>query len=88
MVISESGKETTEIRCNTLGQPCKIKDGEASLWYNGDTLVVMVSLHGNSRVTKKRLKLSDDGRNLEVEIVRIAPAGATEKVKLSRQSRS
>jgi hypothetical protein len=87
--IAETGKdakEATEIHCNTLGQACKVKGGEVSLWYNGETLVVMESMHGSSHVTKKRLKLSEDGHSLEVEIVHISPAGASEKVTMTRQS--
>jgi hypothetical protein len=87
--IAESGKESkeaTEIHCNTVGQACKVKGGEVSFWYNGETLVMMQSLHGNSQVTKRRLKLSEDGHGLEVETVHISPAGATEKVTMRRQS--
>ena len=56
--IAESGKETSEIQCNTVGQACKIKGGEVTLWYNAETLVVVESLHGNSHVTKRRLNFS------------------------------
>ncbi len=83
--ITESGKEANEIQCNTSGQACKIKGGEVTLWYNGDTLVVIESLHGNSHVTKRKLKLSEDGKNLEMETVHITPPGATQKVSLARQ---
>jgi hypothetical protein len=86
--IAESGKENAEIQCNTVGQACKIKGGEVSLWYNGETLVVMESLHGNSKVVKKRLRITEDGKSLEEEIVHIAPAGGTEKVILARESHS
>ena len=86
--IAESGKEATEIRCNTTGQACKIKGGEVTFWYNGDTLVMMETTHGNARVIKKRLKVSEDGKNLEEEIVHISPAGSTEKVSLERQTGS
>jgi hypothetical protein len=86
--IAESGKETAEIKCNTLGQACKIKGGEVSLWYNGETLVVVESLHGNSRVIKKKLKVSEDGKSLEEEIVSITPPGASQRVSLARQTHS
>jgi hypothetical protein len=83
--IAESGKETNEIQCNTLGQACKIKGGEVTAWYNGDTLVLIESMHGNSHVTKRKLKVSEDGKNLEVETVHITPPGTSQKVSLARQ---
>jgi hypothetical protein len=88
VAIAESGKETTEIQCNTVGQACKVKGGEVTFWYNGETLVMVESLHGNSHVTKLRLKLSEDGKNLEVETVHISPPGATQKVSMARQPHS
>jgi hypothetical protein len=86
--IAESGKENVEIQCNTTGQACKIKGGEVSLWYNGDSLVVMETLKSKARVIKKRLKVSEDGHSLEEEIVHIVPAAANEKVSLARQTGS
>jgi len=86
--IAEQGKETSDIQCNTMGQACKVKGGEVTMWFNNGTLVVMESLHGNSKVIKKRLKVADDGKSLEEEIVHIVPAGSTEKVSLVRESRS
>jgi hypothetical protein len=86
--IAESGKETSAIQCNTVGQACKIKGGAVSLWYNGETLVIVESLHGNSRVTKKKMKMSEDGKSLEVEIVSITPPGVTQRLSLARQSHS
>lgn len=85
--IVESGKETATIQCNTNGQACKTKGVEVTAWYNGGTLVVMEQ-HGTSRVVKKRYKVLDDGKGVEEEIVRIVPAGATEKVSLVRQTGS
>lgn len=86
--ITESGKDTNEIQCNTSGQACKVKGGEVTLWYNGETLVLIESLHGNSHVTKRKLKVSEDGKNLEVEIVHITPPGPTQKLSLVRQPHS
>lgn len=86
--IDETGKENADIRCNTVGQACKVKGGEVTLWYNGESLIVMEATHGNSHVVKKRLTISEDGKNLEEEIVHISPAGSTEKVTLARESHS
>ena len=86
--ITESGKATTEIQCHTTGQACKVKGGEVTLWYSGPMLVMMETSHGNSRVVKKRFKPSEDGKSLDLEIIRIEPAGATEKLTLTRRSGS
>src|SRR5215472_16604492 len=80
VAIAETGKESSEYQCKTTGEPCKIKGGEVSLWYNGDVLVVMETLHSKARVVKKRLKLADDGKSLEEEIVHIVPASASQKL--------
>lgn len=86
--IAVTGKENAEYQCRTTGEACKIKGGEVSLWYNGDVLVVMETLHSKARVVKKRLKLADDGKSLEEEIVHIVPASASEKHSLARQAGS
>lgn len=86
--IAESGKTGTDVHCNTTGQACKVKGGEVSMWYNGDSLIIMETMHGNSRVIKKRLTASEDGNQLEEEIVHIEPAGSTEKLTLARRSGS
>src|SRR5690242_15965671 len=60
--ITETVKDKqSELKCNTSGQTCKLKDGEVSFWYNGAALVMMETSHGNSRVVKKRWTSSDDG---------------------------
>ncbi len=86
--IAETGKAAANIQCRTDGQACKIKGGEVMMWYNGPMLVVMETTHGNSRVIKKRFRLSEDGKTLEEEVVRITPEGASEKWTLSRRSAS
>jgi len=84
--IVEAGKQTIDIQCKTTGQACKVKGGEVTLWYNGPMLVVMET-HG-TRVIKKRLKPSQDGKSLEVEVIHIEPAGNAEKFTLDRRSGS
>ncbi|HLH16823.1 MAG TPA: hypothetical protein VKX45_06365 [Bryobacteraceae bacterium] len=86
--IAETGKAASEIQCRTDGQACKIKGGEVMMWYNGPMLVVMETTHGNSRVIKKRFRLSEDGKTLEEEVLRITPEGASEKWTLARRSAS
>ena len=75
-----NGKEVkVDITCNTDGQQCKVKENgqatQVSLWYNGSMLVMMEQRHGNDYVTKKRLKPSDDGKSMSMEVVYIAPPG-------------
>ena len=75
-----SGKELKfDISCNTEGQDCSTKDNgqsaKVSFWYNGSTLVMMEQRHGNDFVVKKRLKPSEDGKTLSMEVIYIAPPG-------------
>lgn len=75
-----NGKETkVDVACNTDGQECKVKkNGQAtqvSFWYNGPLLIMMEQRHGNDFVTQKKLKPSEDGKTLSMEVVYIAPPG-------------
>ena len=69
-----------QVRCGTMGEPCKFKDGrdpvEVSVWHSGSRLVIM-ELRGKNRdqVTRKRLELASDGKSLTVEVTHIAPPG-------------
>ncbi len=86
--IAETGKAAADIQCRTDGQACKMKGGEVMMWYNGPMLVVMETTHGNSRVIKKRFRLSGDGKTLEEEVLRITPEGSPERWILSRRPAS
>lgn len=75
-----NGKESkVEIACNTDGQECKVKqNGQAtqvSFWYNGPILIMMEQRHGNDYVTQKKMKTSEDGKTMTMEVVYIAPPG-------------
>ncbi len=75
-----NGKEVkVDIACNTDAQGCKVKENgqatQVSFWYNGPMLVMMEQWHGNDYVTQKKLKPSDDGKTLSMEVVYIAPPG-------------
>jgi hypothetical protein len=68
-----------DVSCNTEGQECKVKENgqstQVSFWYNGPVLVMMEQRHGNDFVTQKKLKPSDDGKSLSMQVVYIAPPG-------------
>jgi hypothetical protein len=87
-VTAPNGKETTSvISCNTAGQTCKIKDhgeAEVSFWYNGNALVMSEMRHGSDWIVKRRLKPSDDGHTLTVEVIHLAPAQKTETLTFTR----
>ena len=76
-VITETdGKERKlDLQCKTDGDECKVKQGTVSVWYDGDTLVVMEVRRANAIVVKRRFKLSEDGKTLAVEVNPIAPPG-------------
>jgi len=69
---AKNGKETRDdIQCNTMGQQCKLKNTQVSLWYNGAMLVLMET--HNDVVTKTRFSSSDDGKTLHMEVTHLAP---------------
>jgi hypothetical protein len=75
-----NGKEVkTDVACNTEGQGCKVKehgkDTQVSFWYNGPVLVMMEQWHGNDYVTQKKMKQSEDGKTLSMEVIYLAPPG-------------
>ena len=69
------GKEIkTDFDCTTDGKECSIyTKGEptsVSFWYNGPALVELVSKgHNRETVIKKRMRLSDDGKFMNVEFI-------------------
>lgn len=83
-----NGKETTsEISCNTAGETCKIKyhgQAEVSFWYNGGMLVMSEMRHGSDWIVKRRLKPSDDGHTLTIEVIHLAPVEKTETLMFTR----
>ncbi len=86
-----SGKEVKiDIACNTEAQGCKVKENgqatQVSFWYNGPTLIMMEQWHGNDYVTQKKLRPSEDGKTLSMEVVYLAPVGRKpENLTFSRQ---
>ena len=85
-----SGREKkSDIQCNTLGKLCKVKDAgelaEITMYYNGDRLVAIETRHNNDIAIKKRLKASDDGKTLTMEVIHIAPQAKTENYTFTKQ---
>jgi len=70
---TENGKnKKTELQCTTDGKECKFPgDRRASFWYNGTMLVEMETK--SEHVTRFRMKISEDGKTLTVEITQIVP---------------
>jgi len=87
-VTGANGKETiSEISCNTAGETCKVKDhgqADVSFWYNAGMLVMTEIRHGNDWIVKRRLKPSDDGRTLTIEVIHLAPVEKTEMLTFTR----
>ncbi len=87
LLSTAEGGASTEFRCGTAGQECDAKGRKVRLWYNGPKLVVMDSEGKNgSTVTKRRLSLSDDGNQLQVEVFHIVPPGPTEKLIFTKEA--
>jgi len=81
-VTSQEDGKSLEFKCATNGQNCKLKgeSGEVSLYYNGPVLVELDMEGHGDRVIKKRLRLADDGKSMEMEVMRVNPPGPTEKL--------
>jgi len=70
---TENGKaKKTELQCTTDGKECKFPgDRRDSFWFNGPMLVDMETK--SEHVTRFRMKISDDGKTLTVEVTPIVP---------------
>ena len=70
---TENGKpKKTELQCTTDGKECKFPgDRRDSFWFNGSMLVDMETK--NDHVIRYRMKISDDGKTLTVEVTPIVP---------------
>jgi len=70
---SENGKsKKTELQCTTDGKDCKFPgDRRDSFWFNGPILVQMETK--SEHVTRFRIKISEDGKTLTVEVTPIVP---------------
>ena len=74
ITATESGKnKKTEMQCTTDGKECQVTGdkSKASFWYNGPILVEMQTK--GDTVTRFRLKASEDGKTLTVELTHIVP---------------
>jgi hypothetical protein len=90
--IDQQIKGKSEVlKCGTNGSNCKGKpDGESAevtFYYNGAMLVETDFLgHDKDRVVKKRLKLAQDGKSMEIEVLHVNPQGPTEKWVFEKQA--
>jgi hypothetical protein len=78
--VEENGKEKKlEIECNTNGKECALKlNGQAvrvSAYYNGAVLVVMELRRGSDSTIRRRLKTSEDGKTMTMEIANLGRPG-------------
>ena len=74
ITATESGKsKKVEMQCTTDGKECQVTGdkSKASFWYNGPILVEMQTK--GDTVTRFKMKASDDGKTLTVELTHIVP---------------
>jgi hypothetical protein len=76
----ENGKERKlEYECNTNGKECNVKvNGQAlkvSAYYNADVLVLIEQRKSNDVTIRKRLKTSEDGATMTIEVANLARPG-------------
>jgi hypothetical protein len=76
--ITESGakEKPVDLACAADGNECKLKEGAISFWYNGQALVMMETHHNRDVVIKTRLVPADDGKSLNLEVMRVSPPGS------------
>jgi hypothetical protein len=85
------GKEIkTDFDCTIDGKECAIHTkGEptsVSFWYNGPALVEMVCRgHNRETVVKKRFRLSDDGKLMNVELIPLVGSERPGKLVFEKQ---
>ncbi|HEY6393056.1 MAG TPA: hypothetical protein VIX89_17375 [Bryobacteraceae bacterium] len=71
---TEGGKnKKIEMQCTTDGKECQVTGDKsrASFWYNGPILVEMQTK--GDTVTRFKMKASEDGKTLTVELTHIVP---------------
>jgi hypothetical protein len=86
IVESEDGAaKKVELKCTTDGKECKVigDKAKASFWFNGAMLVEMETK--GDRVTRYRMKLSDDGKTLTVDTTSIVPQSTQDDVLVFRK---
>jgi len=76
----DNGKERKlDYECNTNGKECALKvNGQpltVSAYYNGSVLVLIERRKGNDATTRKRLKTSEDGKTMTIEIANLGRPG-------------
>jgi hypothetical protein len=74
ITATESGKsKKIEMQCTTDGKECQVAGdkSKASFWYNGPILVEMQTK--GDTVTRLKMKASEDGKTLTVELTHIVP---------------
>jgi len=83
--------KTASLKCGTDGSNCKAKpegeSGEVTFYYNGALLVETDILgHNKDHVVKKRMKLVEDGKTMEIEVLHVSPQGPSEKWVFEKQA--
>ena len=88
---NSDGKEVkTDFDCTTDGRECSTRlDGQpaiVSFYFNGATLVEMdYKGHNRENIVKKRLQLADDGKSIDVELIRVVGTDQPGKLVFEKQ---
>ena len=85
-VLQSHNGGTAEFDCTTDGRECAMTDGgrkaKVSLWYSGDSLMVMETR--GSSVVKRKLTVT--GSMLQMDVIPIVPQGKPDKLVFNKQS--
>jgi hypothetical protein len=81
-VVKSSGGKVAKLEydCTIDGKECAVhakgQPQNVSFWYNGGMLVELVSAgHNHERIVKRRMRLSGDGKVMQVEWIPVAGGG-------------
>jgi hypothetical protein len=87
-MLADGRERKLDYVCTTDGKECEVSGtkAKASFWYNGPMLVSMETQHNGGSVIRQRLKLSQDSKQLTLEISSLVPRSEkTDKLVLNKQ---
>ena len=86
--LADGSERKVTYDCTTDGKECEVPgtNAKASFWYNGPMLVSMETERNGRAVIRQRLKLSQDSKQLTLEISSLVPqSGKVDKLVLDKQ---
>ena len=86
--LADGKERKISYHCTTDGKECEVGGvkSKASFWYNGPMLVSMETQHNGGNVIRQRMKLSQDAKELTMEVSSLVPqSDKTDKLVFEKQ---